>query len=100
MTLRTVRVQDWCYRLIDEVFPAERNGHGKPSAHDFLLHDVAPALDLLAEDLEAVTVPASPGSSIRVYTGSGLLVQRFALFARLTDDDIVEVIEVQLDTYD
>jgi hypothetical protein len=64
---RLVRVAPSFFDRPDELLPAERTAEGAPSTTDFLLHEIPPIIDRLAQDYETVTaaVPSLPG--VRVY---------------------------------
>ena len=70
------------------------------SATDFLLHDLAPIIDRLADDYESSTieVPGAPG--VRVLLAGGTLVPFIAVYATLAEDDGVDIIDVGLDRRD
>lgn len=60
---RQVRVAPSFFGRLDELLPEDRSAEGAPSTADFLLHEVPPLIDLLAEDYESTTlaVDAVPG---------------------------------------
>lgn len=93
MADRVVRFATQFFDRLDELLPAERSPDGAPSAADFLLYDLPRIRDQLAADFEANTLPAED-DPVRVWVGSGVVVENVALFAYLADDDSVEVISL------
>ena len=92
---RAFRVTEACLTIIDQLLPATRDGLGGPSRHDFITYDFTPAVETMAMDFERMTL-AIEGSSFRVMVLAGLMVDRFSIYARLADDDVVEVWAVML----
>ena len=94
---RLVRVAPSFFDRLDELLPADRSPTGRPSATDFLLHEMPPIIDLLAEDYQAATFAEAEAPGVRVLVTSGRLVPRVAVFAVLLDDASVEIIYLELD---
>ena len=94
---REVRVSPSFFDRLDWLLPDERGDDGTPSATDFLLHDLAPIIDRLADDYEGSTVdvPGAPG--VRVLLAGGTMVPFIAVYATLADDDGVDIIDLGLD---
>lgn len=92
-----VRVAPSFFDRLDELLPSERSATGTPSTTDFLLHDLPPIIDRLAEDYECSTlaVPSLPG--VRVLITAGALVPTVAVYTVVAADDAVEVIYLELD---
>ncbi len=67
-----------------------------PSRTDFLVFELPSIIDQLADDFEAVTSVASPGSSLRVYVSAGIMVGLLAVYARLVNE-VVEVVWLSID---
>jgi hypothetical protein len=98
MTRRVIRFSGFFFDRLDDLLGDSRGSDGTPSTTDFLLYDLPPVCDLLAEDYEGQTMPFPVDSKdIRVYVGSGVLVSRFALLMTLDADDTVEVLDVEMD---
>ncbi len=94
-TRRRVVVLPQVFDRLDDLLPQERSPSGRPSAADFVLHDLTAMIDPLADDFERSTA-AIPGSSIRVLVASGITVSYFAVYARL-ERDTVEVYSISID---
>lgn len=94
---RLVRVAPSFFDRLDELLPSERSAAGTPSATDFLLHDLPPILDRLAEDYESSTlaVPSLPG--VRVLITAGALVPSVAVYTVVAADRAVEIVYLELD---
>lgn len=94
---RLVRVAPSFFDRLDELLPAERSASGAPSATDFLLHDLPPIIDRLAERYEEATtiVPDAPG--VRVHLTTGVLVGQLAIYATQAVDGAIEVIYLDID---
>lgn len=94
---RQVRVAPSFFDRLDELLPEERSAAGVASTADFLLHEIPPLIDLLAEDYEGTTlaVPDVPG--VRVLVATGVLVAHLALYVILADDGAVEIIYLEID---
>lgn len=93
---RQVTVTDDFFDRLEILLPAERVGEGVPSRTDFLMYELPAIIDQLADDLEVVTSPASPGSTLRVYVSAGIMVDFLAVYARLVND-VVEVVWLSID---
>lgn len=100
MTDRIVRFTQSFFRALDEALPQSRTSDGNASASDFLLFELPPVRDLMASDFERHTVVFPPGGHVRVYLGSGTLVERFALFATLVGQDTVEVLDIGIEPFE
>ena len=55
---RQVRVTEQFFEQLDELFPASRSPEGRPSATDFLLHEMPNVIEKLAGDFETATMPS------------------------------------------
>lgn len=82
MTRRVVRVTDQFFDTLDRQLPEERDGRGRPSRTDFLVHDLSGALDALAEDYNGVTM-ATDDPDVRVMVTTGPLIPVFRLYVSL-----------------
>ena len=80
MTRPRVRVTASFFDRLDELLPPERSADGRPSATDFLLHDLPAIIDLLAEDFERRTVPIADDPEIRALVAAGVLVAFVAVY--------------------
>lgn len=70
MSRRQVRVAPSFFDRLDDLLPEERDAEGTPSTADFLLQELPPIMDALAEDFESSTLPI-PGSQLTIScTGS------------------------------
>lgn len=94
---RQVRVAPSFFDRLDELLPAERTSTGTPSTADFLLHELPPLMDALAEDHERVTLAVEGLPQVRVMIAAGVLATRLALYVTLASDGAVEIIYLQLD---
>ena len=54
-----------------------------------------PAVETLASDFERFSLPID-GSAFRVMVVSGLLIDRFSIYAVVSDEDVIEVWAVML----
>jgi hypothetical protein len=96
VTRRQVRVAPEFFQALDELLPPTRGEDGAPSAADFVLHELAPAIDALASDYQDVTMPGPhPGTRIMVTTGT--LVPYFTLFVAEADDGVAEIYWLVID---
>ena len=96
MTRRRFTVLPEFFDRLDNLLPSERTEAGTPSATDFIVYDLSPILDALAEDFDNETLPL-PGSSERVVIKAGITATFIAILVRLAPDDSIEVISVELD---
>lgn len=94
---REVRVSPSFFERLDELLPDERTRDGKPSATDFLLHELPSIIDLLATDYERVTLEIEEVPGARVLVTAGRLVTRVAIYVALGPDDGVEVIYLDVE---
>lgn len=94
--MRVVRFAPSFFDDLDQLLPARRLADGTPSESDFLVFDIPPARDRLAENFEANTTVVPPGGHVRVMVATGVLVPYFALYAVLADDGAVEVLSVSI----
>ncbi len=96
MTRRRFTVLPAFFDRLDQLLPSERADSGIPSATDFIVYDLSPILDALAEDYENETMPL-PGTSERVVVTSGITARFVAITVRLGPDDRIEVVSIELD---
>jgi hypothetical protein len=94
---RQVRVAPSFFDRLDQLLPQERSATGVASSADFLLHEIPPLLDLLAEDFEAATLDVPGVPEVRVLIATGVLVARLTLYVVLAADDAVEIIYLEVD---
>ena len=94
---REVRVSPSFFERLDELLPDERTPDGRPSATDFLLHELPSIIDLLATDYERVTLEVEEVPGVRVLVTAGRLVARVAFYVALAPDDGVEVIYLDVE---
>lgn len=94
---REVRVSPSFFERLDELLPDDRTPDGKPSATDFLLHELPTIIDLLATDYERVTLEVEEVPGVRVLVTAGRLVTRVAFYVALGPEDGVEVIYLDVE---
>jgi len=94
---RQVRVASTFFDRLDELLPEERSATGVASTADFLLHEIPPLIDLLADDYEDATLEVPGVPDVRVLIASGVLVAHLAMYVVLADDDAVEIIYLEID---
>lgn len=94
---RQVRVAQSFFDRLDQLLPSQRSTSGRPSATDFLLHELPPIIDRLAENFEASTTVVADDPEIHVLVAGGLLVDFLSVYAVLSTDGSVEVIYLELD---
>jgi len=97
-TRRQVRVAQSFFDRLDDLLPDDRGTDGEPSATDFLLHDIPPIIDALAEDFDGATLAVGEVEGVRVLITAGVLVPMMAVYVALTDDGAAELIYLDLDT--
>jgi hypothetical protein len=93
---RSVRFSASFFDRLDELLPAERTAAGTPSAADFLLHEIPPIIDRLAESYESVTLSVESLPNVRVLITAGALVPTIALYTTLAADDAVQVLYLDI----
>ncbi len=98
MNRRVVRFTELFFANLDEQLPAERSVNGRPSVTDFIVFDIPTLRDRLAEDLEGCTTTIPPGHNVRAYIGHGSLVSYFIAYVILRADDVVEVVDIDVET--
>ncbi len=96
MTRRRFTVLPEFFDRLDLLLPSERADSGIPSATDFIVYDLSPILDALAEDYESETLPL-PGTTERVVVASGITAKYIAITVRLGSDERIEVVSIELD---
>ena len=94
---RQVRVAPSFFDRLDELLPEERSAAGVASTADFLLHELPPLIDLLAENYEGATLAVPDVPDVRVLIATGVLVAHLALYVILADDGAVEIIYLEID---
>lgn len=94
---RVVRVAPSFFDRLDELLPADRTASGRPSATDFLLHELPRVIDRLADDYERVTLEVAKVPTVRVLLTTGRLVTRLAVYCVLAADDGVDIIYLEFD---
>ncbi len=82
---------------MDELFPAQRTADGRPSATDFLLHEMSSIIEKLAVDFDAATIPSGLEPDVRVLIESGILVPLLAVYASIVADGGVEVFYLDIE---
>lgn len=97
MPERQVRFTEQFFDLIDTLLPSERSADGTPSVTDFLLFDLPAVRDRLAANYDENTL-ATDDPDVRVYIGSGVLVNRFAIYAVL-EAEVVEAFWLSIDLH-
>ena len=88
---RLVRVAEQFFERLDALLPAIRTPAGRPSAADFLLHEMPNVIEKLAVDFESATTPSDEEPGVRVLIAAGLLVRYYAVYAAEVDDGAVEI---------
>ena len=96
MTRRRFTVLPEFFDRLDLLLPSERADSGIPSATDFIVYDLSPILDALAEDYESETLPL-PGTTERAVVASGITAKYIAITVRLGSDERIEVVSIELD---
>jgi hypothetical protein len=94
---RQVRVAPSFFDRLDELLPEERSTTGVASTADFLLHEIPPLIDVLAEDYEGATLEVPGVPDVRVLIATGVLVAHLALYVVLAGDGAVEIIYLEID---
>jgi len=94
---RQVRVAPSFFDRLDQLLPDDRSATGVASTADFLLHEIPPLIDLLAQDYEGATLDVPGVPDVRVLIAKGVLVSHLALYVVLPDDDSVEIIYLEID---
>jgi len=97
MQRREVRVTDQFFDRLDDLLPAERSAEGEPSTTDFLLHEIPSVIERLASMFEEVTMPALPGSDVRVLITAGVFGRILAFYVALAPDGWVEIFYLDID---
>ena len=98
MAERLVRFHPAFFEDLDRLLPSERTASGRPSSTDFLLYDLPPIRDLLAEDVVGSTVSVPGVGELRVFLGTATLVRAVAVYVLVADDGAVDVVGLDLDT--
>ena len=93
---RQVRVAPSFFDRLDELLPEERTATGKPSATDFLLHEIPTVIDRLAEDYERHTMVLTAAPEFRVMIAAGILIPRFSIYTLQAADGAVEIVYLEL----
>jgi hypothetical protein len=70
---RLVRVTHSFFDRLDELLREERTARGEPPTADFLLHEIPPIIDQLAEDYEGATLAVPDVPEVRVLITAGIL---------------------------
>ncbi len=96
MSRRRFVVLPGFFDRLDQLLPGERTSSGVPSRTDFIVYDLSPMLDALAEDYERETLEL-PGTSERVVVKHGITVAYIAITVKLASDGTIEVVSVELD---
>ena len=94
---RVVRVAPSFFDRLDELLPAQRTVSGRPSATDFLLHELPRVIDRLADDYERVTLEVEEVPGVSVLVTAGRLVRGLSVYCVLGGDDNVEIIYLELE---
>ena len=94
---RLVRVTTSFFDRLDELLPEERDAAGSPSTADFLLHELPPIIDRLAEDFESATLAVEGVAGVRVLITAGRLVGYVAIYSILTAEGAVEIVYLEVD---
>lgn len=94
---RLVRVAPSFFDRLDELLPAERTAEGTPSTTDFLLHEIPPIIDRLAQDYETATTVVPSLTGVRVLLAAGFLVPHVSVYTTLAADGAVELIYLDID---
>lgn len=97
MAERLVRFRPTFFEDLDRLLPSERTASGRPSSTDFLLYDLPPIRDLLAEDVLGQTVSVPGAGRLRVFLGAATLVDAVAVYVLVAADGEVDVVGLDLD---
>ncbi len=68
-----------------------------PQPPNFLLHELPPIIDVLAESYEARTIATPDDPDIRMIVVAGVLVSAVARYVTLAADGAVEIIGLRID---
>lgn len=94
---RLVRVAPSFFDRLDELLASERTASGLPSATDFLLHELPPLIDTLAERYEDATVVVPDAPGVRLLVATGFLVSRIAIYTLESNDGAVDVVYLEIE---
>lgn len=94
MSRITVRVTQQFFDELDRLLPPARTPEGGPSATDFVVRDLPPLVERLADDYEMSTA-ATADPTVRTMLAVGALVPYITLYCELVGD-VVEVFSLEL----
>ncbi len=94
---RIVRTSTWFYEDLDRQLGVDRGTDGKPSAHDFLVHELLRVVEVFAMDFDSLPEHLDQLPGCRVLITPGFLVPAFSVVGRLAPDDGVDLIALELD---
>jgi hypothetical protein len=92
---RQVRFTEQFFTRLDWLLPDVRGADGTPSVTDFLLLDLPPVRDDLANNFEGTTFETDD-PEVRVYIGTGILVSAFAIYAA-REGETIEAFWITID---
>lgn len=96
MTRNRVVVRPEFFDRLDDLLPEERTPAGEPSTADFILHDLTAILDILAKDFFDRTLPVE-GTDVRVLVFAGMTIPYVAVYSRLSDPELVELLYLDIE---
>jgi hypothetical protein len=96
---RVVRITQLFFNRLDQLLEAHRSNDGRPSATDFLLHDLPPIIEALANGFDVVTTAIPHRKRVRVLISHGMLVGHLAVYVALDADGSVDVLYLDIDGF-
>lgn len=94
---RQTAVNERLFDRLDQLLPAQRSASGTPSTTDFFLHEMPTIIDRLASVFEEATIPAVPGSDVRVFLTIGVFVADVAVYVAESPDGSIEILWLDID---
>lgn len=98
MTRRQVRVTAGFFDQLDAQLPAERGPQGEPSATDFVAVVLPTIIDRFAEQFDDLPELMPGVAATRMFIGPGVLVHAIAVYGLLSDDDVIDLVAIAIDT--
>ena len=87
-TERRVRFTEGFFTRLEALLPEERDVDGTPSVTDFIVFEIPPLRDRLAEDADGATLPIDD-PAVRVIVATGVLHSTIALHVHIAIDEVV-----------
>ena len=95
---RGVRVTESFFEALDSRLGPDRSPEGAPSATDFLVLDLPPVVERFATDFDGLPEVVIGFAGARVLVASGILVRGMVVYGILVDDQMIELVDIDLDT--